>query len=426
MNNQELSKNLEEKAKKLLDVYNGAYDENIKPKNDTSSLWFHMQTPLRLTTDCQFFVMGINPGDCLGDDEPKNLLWRDKQRTDLEHLLAGNPCFEGKDVIEELKTGIGMNGKATGWNIYHKIKRMLGYGGKAELMEDIKNFTIQNIFLWGTLKAKDIDENYVTKIQAELALDLVPCLSPKVLLLVGKNRDTKVETPHKWFCEVTKEEFLPLVNGSIDYCFWNGTHVLSIKHTTFPYTEEEMKLIGKVLCYALEHPQQLDRTLIENLFGQEIRQYVKRVGRQTMKIVTKDISESLREFVDSRTQIITDGKGNATSFIFALDDVLALRVTLQSSEKSLGLRFAKRTGVAEAGDLDHWVNVMSSVIKSVYPEVDESQIETYQNEKNISADGKVIYISRIKLCELGEDSAAIASNVKSVVEEILGIRELGI
>lgn len=70
------------------------------------------------------------------------------------------------------------------------------------------------------------------------------------------------------------EELIP--NYHDFYCFYNNSHVISIYHTAYCqfFTNENMKVIGNILGYALDNPSEcINQKLLESYLSKKINDF---------------------------------------------------------------------------------------------------------------------------------------------------------
>ena len=203
--------------------------------------------------------------------------WGQKERalSNSDFLYWGNPCFQGlsdKEIIYEMSQKYDKDKKRYGWDLWHKIHKMLDYAGKGELLENLGKFVLTNMVFFGTADQgqipKEIDQEYCAK----QTLELIDILKPKVVLLLG-------DQARDLFKKVAKishmEELIP--NYHDFYYFYNNSHVISVYHTAYYrfYTNEiNMKVIGNILGYALDNPSEsINHKLLESYLSRKMNDF---------------------------------------------------------------------------------------------------------------------------------------------------------
>jgi hypothetical protein len=224
-------------------------EELLKWANETiivynqqkTNFGYYTQTPLSLVSQSpDILILGINPGYTGGINNKTG-----------EDLLKGNPCFKGKDkkgVIEVMKEEPDENKNRKGWALWHRLNNMLSNSDNIYnkcLLEHFDRFVLSNMIFFGTEK-----ESQIPKIEreecAKRTMKLISILNPKLVLLLGSEC-------RKLFNRIAEKKLDILVPNSIYHCMYGKSHVLSIKHTAFYYSNEEMVLVGKTIGYVLDH-----------------------------------------------------------------------------------------------------------------------------------------------------------------------------
>lgn len=253
--------NLDNWAKQTLQFYLGI----VKEVGEANAVSFYNQSKLYEGFNPSLLVIGYNPGaGCYFRN------WELKDRLNDDYLLKGNVSYwslNDEDWLQMYKSN---------WDIWKKIHKMLSYAGKGAFLEDLKNFAFTNMVFFGTEKEAEIPKA-ISQYAADCArwtLKLVPLLKPKVILLNGCG---------KLYEKATGNKLSDLVAGSISYYTEAGTLYLAIKHTAFKYTNEEMKLIGKVIGYSLNDNPIVSPEIINQLYNKDVEAYVRRVSEQKAK-----------------------------------------------------------------------------------------------------------------------------------------------
>jgi len=208
-------------------------------------------------------IIGINPG-CGTIFSQWGL--KDCAISNSDFLYLGNPCFEGlsdKEIIYEMSEKYDKDKKRHGWDLWHKIHKMLGYAGKGELLEDPGKFVLTNMVFFGTAHQGQIPKEIDQEFCAKKTLELIDILKPKVVLLLGdQTRDL-----FKKVANVSHMEEL-IHNYHDFYSFYNKSHVISIYHTAYyPFynNDANKKVIGNILGYALDNPSKsIDKIKLES------------------------------------------------------------------------------------------------------------------------------------------------------------------
>jgi hypothetical protein len=242
-----------------------SYLSEVKRVGEDVARSFYNQSDLSRVKDCELMIIGINPGAGCPFSQ-----WglKDRALSNSDFLYWGNPCFQGlsnKEIIYEMSQKYDKDKKRYGWDLWHKIHKMLGYAGKGELIEKPDKFVLTNMIFFGTADQgqipKEIDKEYCAK----QTLELIDILKPKVVLLLG---DQCRDLFNKMGEAPKLEEIVP---QSISYCYYKEKyHILSIKHTAFRYSSYEMKIIGNTISYAIDnHSKRLEKTLLYQFICKE-------------------------------------------------------------------------------------------------------------------------------------------------------------
>ena len=239
-----------------------SYLSEVNHVGENVATSFYNQSDLSRVKDCELMIIGINPGaGCLFSQ------WglKDHVLSNSDFLYRGNPCFQGlsdKEIIYEMSQKYDKDKKRYGWDLWHKIHKMLGYAGKGELLEEPDKFVLTNMVFFGTAHQRQIPKEIDQEFCAKQTLELIDILKPKVVLLLGDQaRDL-----FKKVANISHmEELIP--NYHDFYCFYNNIHVISIYHTAYYgfYTNDRMNVIGKILGYALDNPSEsINQKLLES------------------------------------------------------------------------------------------------------------------------------------------------------------------
>lgn len=254
-----MNEKLNDWAKETLSIYQGI----IKSIGESKAKSFYGQSNLRNATDCKLIIVGINPGD--GCDYEA---WEDRDKVNAEYVLQGNPCFHGKNAEEILyilsKKPIPEK-KCCGWPLYNRMHAILSYGNKQKLLEDLSQFALVNLTMFGTLHEKDIPKGVDLSECSKSTFKLFDILPHKVIVLLGEKASKEFEI-------ISKVSFDTIVDGCIRYAEYGQRHVLAIHHTAYCYSYEEMELVGKIISFALDNTT-LTKETISSLFEKEIVAY---------------------------------------------------------------------------------------------------------------------------------------------------------
>jgi len=248
-----------------------SYLSEVNHVGENVATSFYNQSNLSRVKECQLMIIGINPGaGCLFSQ------WGQKERaiSNSDFLYRGNPCFQGlsdKEIIYEMSQKYDKDKKRYGWDLWHKIHKMLGYAGKGELLEKPDKFVLTNMVFFGTAHQGQIPKEINQEYCAKQTLELIDILKPKVVLLLGdQTRDL-----FKKVANISQmEELIP--NYHDFYCFYNNSHVISIYHTAYYgfYTNERMKVIGNILGYALDNPSEsINQKLFESYLSRKMNDF---------------------------------------------------------------------------------------------------------------------------------------------------------
>lgn len=335
-------------------------EETVKVYNPiANSLGYYTQSVLdRETLDPDLLILGINPGAAGGGIMTG------------EELLQGNPCFRGKgdeEVLFDLYKRHDPQKRKYGWDLTNKVNKMLEYAGK-QTLHNLDKFVLSNMVFIGTANQEQILLNNEQQIEcAKQTLDLIDILNPKVVLLLGdKTKDL--------FKKVAKishmEELIP--NYHVFYCFYNNIHVISIYHTAYYrfFTNENMKVIGNILGYALDNS--MDRIDI-----QEIKSFIEKrmqmgtyceVDEQTKKLTGR--TRELRGMIKhdgARRKIIYNGT------ILYYDYFTIEAGKYVNSERNLSIELMpeedKNQYVILVFTRQHDADETKAIIKGVWPDV---------------------------------------------------------
>ena len=228
----------------------GYYLGEVERVGEDVATSFYNQSDLSRVKNCELMIIGINPGaGCLFSQ------WglKDHALSNSDFLYRGNPCFQGlsdKELIYEMSQKYDKDKKRYGWDLWHKIHKMLGYAGKGELLEKLDRFVLTNMIFFGTDKENQIPKGVNKEKCAEQTIELISILQPKVVLLLGSQS-------RKLFDRVSENKLEVLVPNSMYHCMSGKSHVLAIKHTAYYYSSIEMELIGKTIGYILDHSEEI-------------------------------------------------------------------------------------------------------------------------------------------------------------------------
>ena len=248
-----------------------SYLSEVKRVGEDVARSFYNQSDLSRVKECQLMIIGINPGaGCLFSQ------WGQKERalSNSDFLYWGNPCFQGlsdKEIIYEMSQKYDKDKKRYGWDLWHKIHKMLDYAGKGELLENLEKFVLTNMVFFGTADQGQIPKEIDQEFCAKQTLELIDILKPKVVLLLGD----KTKDLFKKVANISQmEELIP--NYHDFYCFYNNSHVISIYHTAYYgfYTNARMEVIGNILGYALDNPSEcINQKLLESYLSKKINDF---------------------------------------------------------------------------------------------------------------------------------------------------------
>ena len=248
-----------------------SYLSEVNHVGENVATSFYNQSDLSRVKNCELMIIGINPGaGCLFSQ------WglKDQVLSNSDFLYRGNPCFQGlsdKEIIYEMSQKYDKDKKRYGWDLWHKIHKMLGYAGKGELLEKPDKFVLSNMVFFGTAHQGQIPKEIDQEFCAKQTLELIDILKPKVVLLLGDQaRDL-----FKKVANISHmEELIP--NYHDFYCFYNNIHVISIYHTAYYgfYTNDRMNVIGKILGYALDNPSEsINHKLLESYLSRKMNDF---------------------------------------------------------------------------------------------------------------------------------------------------------
>ena len=248
-----------------------SYLSEVNHVGENVATSFYNQSNLSRVKECQLMIIGINPGaGCLFSQ------WGQKERaiSHSDFLYRGNPCFQGlsdKEIIYEMSQKYDKDKKRYGWDLWHKIHKMLGYAGKGELLENLEKFVLTNMVFFGTADQGQIPKEIDQEFCAKQTLELIDILKPKVVLLLGD----KTKDLFKKVANISQmEELIP--NYHDFYCFYNNSHVISIYHTAYYgfYTNARMEVIGNILGYALDNPSEsINHKLLESYLSRKMNDF---------------------------------------------------------------------------------------------------------------------------------------------------------
>ena len=234
---------------------------NQDGKNDAPS--FYNQSDLSRVDKCELMIIGINPGCGSLFSE-----WKYKDKISSDFLYKGNPCFEGKsdqEIIYIMSKNKDEDKKRQGWDMWHKIHRMLVFSEKGELMKNLDKFVLTNMVFFATAKQDQIPEGIDREKCAEKTLQLIDILEPKVVLLLG-------DQCRQLFTKVAKitqmEELVP--GYHVFYCFNNNRHIIAIYHTAYYkyFTNHNKAVIGKTIGYALDNSsKRIEKQNLESILS---------------------------------------------------------------------------------------------------------------------------------------------------------------
>lgn len=223
-------------AEKTVSMYN--------PMAEKAKLGYYTQSPLsRINKKVDLLILGINPGAEGGSIHQCG-----------NDLLLGNPCFRGKDdmgVISIMRDERDIAKNRKGWDLWHKLHKMLNYSGKGFLIESPDRFVLSNMVFFGTRKEGQIPKTIDQEECAKQTIVLIDILHPKVVLLLG----VKCK---KLFEETTKIKMEEIEAGSLSYCKLGDSYVFAIKHTARFYSNAKCDEIGKTIGYAFDYPDKFE------------------------------------------------------------------------------------------------------------------------------------------------------------------------
>jgi len=256
---------------------------NQDGKNDAPS--FYNQSDLSRVDKCELMIIGINPGCGSLFSE-----WKYKDKITSDFLYKGNPCFEGKsdqEIIDIMSIIKDEEKKRKGWDLWHKIHRMLVFSEKGGLLETLDKFVMTNMVFFGTAEQDQIPKGVDREKCAEKTLQLIDILAPKVVLLLG-------EQSRQLFEKVAKithmEELVP--GYHVFYCFNNNRHIIAIYHTAYYkyYTNHNnMAVIGKTIGYALDNSsKRIEKQNLESYLSELINDESKnRINETSSKLIER-------------------------------------------------------------------------------------------------------------------------------------------
>lgn len=271
-------------------------EETVKVYNPIAeSLGYYTQSALnRETLDPDMLILGINPGEAGGGI------------MNGEELLQGNPCFKGKkdnEVIDIFFNNPDAQKRKRGWDLMVKVQKMLEFAGKHTL-EDLDKFVLSNMVFFGTKKQGQIPIVINQDVCARQTLKLIDILKPKVVLLLGdQTRDL--------FKKVAKgAEMNELIQDKhVFYSFYKNRHVIALYHTAYYayYTDERMKVIGKIIGYVLDNPsKRIDKKQLELYLSQkegnnylEVKQTTEGKSLESINTEFKDRTQLLKSMIKS-------------------------------------------------------------------------------------------------------------------------------
>ena len=225
------------------------YLVEVKKVGEDVATSFYNQSDLSRVRDCDIMIIGINPG--MGCPYSK---WKENYDISHDFLYYGNPCFRGmsdEDIIYEMSKKYDPDKRRYGWDLWQKIHKILDVTGKGDILKQLDRFVFTNMVFFGTVKAKDIPKGIDTIKCAKETLKLIEILKPKVVVLLGKEC-------RNLFIKATKclQMESHTSDNKVSYCYYNNRHVISVYHTAYYkyYTENNIKIVGKIIGYALDNP----------------------------------------------------------------------------------------------------------------------------------------------------------------------------
>ena len=248
------------------------YLDQVEQVGEGNATAFYNQSDLSRVNKCDLMIIGINPG-CGGLFSD----WGLKDKISSDFLYKGNPCFNGmsdEDIIYEMTEKYDKDKRRNGWDLWHKIHKILNYAGKGYLVENLDKFVLSNMVFFGTAHQRQIPKEIDQEFCAKQTLELIDILKPKVVLLLGDQaRDL-----FKKVANISHmEELIP--NYHDFYYFYNNSHVISVYHTAYYrfFTNEiNMKVIGNILGYALDNPSEcINQKLLESYLSKKINDFLK-------------------------------------------------------------------------------------------------------------------------------------------------------
>ena len=258
--------NIQEKLQAWAKETVNCYLEQVKQVGEDIARSFYNQSDLSRVKKCELMIIGINPGCGCRFSE-----WSLKDKISSDFLYKGNPCFNGmsdEDIIYEMTEKYDKDKRRNGWDLWHKIHKILNYAGKGYLVENLDKFVLSNMVFFGTTHEGQIPKEIDQEKCAEKTLELMDLLKPKVVLLFGD----QCKLLFKKVAKITHmEEIVP--GYHVFYCFYKNRHIIAIYHTAYYryYTDYNMKVIGSVIGYALDNSskridkEQLNSYLVNSL-----------------------------------------------------------------------------------------------------------------------------------------------------------------
>lgn len=258
--------NIQEKLQAWAKETVNCYLEQVKQVGEDIARSFYNQSDLSRVKKCELMIIGINPGCGCRFSE-----WSLKDKISSDFLYKGNPCFNGmsdEDIIYEMTEKYDKDKRRNGWDLWHKIHKILNYAGKGYLVENLDKFVLSNMVFFGTTHEGQIPKEIDQEKCAEKTLELMDLLKPKVVLLLGD----QCKLLFKKVAKITHmEEIVP--GYHVFYCFYKNRHIIAIYHTAYYryYTDYNMKVIGSVIGYALDNSskridkEQLNSYLVNSL-----------------------------------------------------------------------------------------------------------------------------------------------------------------
>ena len=354
---------------------------------------FYTQSDLTLLSDdkpVELMVIGINPG-CGG-------YFQSDRFTNAEELLRGNFNFK-----EEGKPHYNISE----WRIVTKLRSILDYACKGDLLNDESRFVLTNATFFSTHKEtglKGLKIKEAQKGSIEYTKRLIDIVRPKhIICLGGKNcMNLLLDRTNPLLADIVKLEY-----GRI-----NDIPTYGIVHTSSFWSTEQMELVGKALGRAFELDSE---SIAYREFNDNSKDIIELFKKQ------RNDRDEIKQETNLRWRYIylclcnyskynlncevAEEKKDWTRFYIQNKEgcpTLILAIIIKSNEKSIGVRYVDNNP-SEGYDFDAISFKLMDIDKSFRPMINNQ--------------GNVTWIGHIDIAKRLKDTDAFVKETKLLLEK---------